>query len=205
MTHPSVPPSPWRGARLTLLAILMVLACAAGAPVPHTQAQATRDPTPFFLPDDALPPGFVHQPDADQRLTFAGGTSLLRLYRRATTEDDADHVTLLQVFIQTFDDDAQAQAVYASTVSGWEGQGYRLSEQDDLAGSPAVLGRKTFAEGTMRPIEGLVVYEHLDAMNIGVQWGDFADLPNREDALDLLHQLEAWVLDRLAEEAASQP
>lgn len=190
---------------LSRLAVVTVLLTTFVLPGRFVQGQAVRDPASFFLPDEALPADFVHQPDADQVLILDGGTSLLRLYMRTTTEDGVDHITLLQIFIQTFDDEAHAQTVYDRTVRGWREQGYELAERVDLLGEPAVLGRKTFTEGTVRPIEGVVVYERLGTINIGVQWGDFADLPNQEDALDVLHLLEAWVLDHVAEESESAP
>jgi hypothetical protein len=189
---------------LSRLAVVAVLLAILVLPGRFVQAQAVPDPASFFVPDEALPAGFVYQPDADQLLTFDGGTSgggsrLLRLYIRTIREDGADHITLLQVFIQTFDDEALAQAVYDGTVSGWREQGYQLGERVDLLGQPAVLGRKTFNEGAIRPTEGVVVCEHLATMNIGVQWADFADLPNEESALDIMRRLEQWVLERLAE------
>ena len=172
-----------------LLALVLALVVA-----PTAAGQA--DPSVYLPGARELPPGLVHQPDLDRTLSDEGVVSLQRHYVRRAPDSTVGHETRLIVAAEVADSPARAADRLRADTRDIPGQGWSFESLDGVIGDESAVGRKDLDREGPRPSEWVQVKFRIGA-TLGVAvWGDYADLPNIEEALAVARVIEARMAAR---------
>ena len=175
---------------LTLL--LVVGACSLWTPT-----LAAQNPPPArgeiaaqFMPaPEDLPPGFVHQTDQDEITEADHSVLQTRTYIRQNPAVGPNDVTGLEIVIGVSDSTAEAADVYQRLIAAWRDEGFTFEPFPGSLGQEAVQGRHVLRPDAARQEEEVLIFWRTGSINAAVGWSDFADLPNRDDALAVAQRM----------------
>lgn len=191
---------------------LALLLAAVLAPADHAIRAAAPglqpgDPAIYLPTHDELPVGFEPVPERDVRLVGIGVTTILRWYQRSNPEVSDDDFTFLRLLAEVADSPARADEVFTDTVALWQSGGAVFESLDGVIGQRAVVGHQPFDLENERPSEHVLVFFRIGSFNGGALWGDFADLPNFDYALEMARLIEgrAWANLQVLDPAQAAP
>jgi hypothetical protein len=110
---------------------------------------------------------------------------------RVNPEVGPSDVTVLEVGATVSESMTRAEQVFQDTITLWRAHGYTFEPFPGALGEEAVVGRLAINVPNVAPMESVLLYFRLGAVNGVVGWTDYAHLPNLEQAQGVARLIEA--------------